>query len=217
MTTLTPSSPNKYNVGLSGKRTFADCFVVPDEREFKCAKLVHPTVIRIQRGENNVPKDIENWSKEKQAWWWTVHRTPWQLERCPEHLRNSYDIVIEAVKQDPLMLAYASEDPDGVRNVSEIVLVAVKKNGMALQHASEIECGIRNDMNVALAAVSQNGFALQFVQRSALDTFPCITLAAIKQNGLAIQFAPNRMRANPRVQEIARRQNWRAIDFFIKS
>ena len=72
------------------------------------------------------------------------------------NLRNSKPYMLEVVKNNGLLLEYASED---LRNDKEVVLKAVSQNGKSLEYAS---ADLRNDKEVVLKAVSQNGESLRY-------------------------------------------------------
>lgn len=72
------------------------------------------------------------------------------LSTLPLGFRNSFYIVLKAVKQNGLALEYASRE---LQNNRDIVMEAVKQNGLALQFASR---DLTMEREIVLEAVRQN-------------------------------------------------------------
>ena len=102
-----------------------------------------------------------------------VRKNGLELENIPFKDR---EIVLEAVRQNGMALAYAGSFKD-----REIVLEAVRKNGLAIKYA-----GSFIDKALILEAVRQNGLAIKY-SGPFLDRD--IILEAVRQNGLTIKYS----------------------------
>ena len=99
-----------------------------------------------------------------------------QSMRKIEQLKQTYNFMLEAVKQDGQALQFA--DPS-LRSNRAVVLEAVKQNGQALEWTDP---SLRNDRAVVLEAVRQDGWALEFADPS-LRNDCAVVLEAVKQDG----------------------------------
>lgn len=129
------------------------------------------------------------------------------LKYMKRHGMYNRDLVIAAVKQNPLALQFACED---LQKEPYIVCLAVQKNGMALEFASE---GLKGDEKVVLAAVKQNGLALKFAGGFLKRFNETVVLEAVKQNGMALEFVYNDLKRNKEVVDAAINQNAKAEQF----
>ena len=97
------------------------------------------------------------------------------------------EFLLEAVQNDPLALAYASEQ---LCDDAEVVNVAVSLSGRSLQFASE---SLRSDHSVVLTAVRTDWAALEFVADPALFEDPNIMFTAVAQSRKAIPYVSARL------------------------
>ena len=110
----------------------------------------------------------------------------------------SYEICLEAVKQNGDVLRYVPED----LKTSEICLTAVEQDGMALEH-------VPKDLKtpeIHLAAVKQNGDALRYVPKDFRT--PEICLAAVKQDGWALRYVPKDLRTEEICLAAVKHDSW---------
>ena len=103
------------------------------------------------------------------------------LEYASDNLKDDYETVLTAVKQDYKALQYASNRLQGDKG---IVLAAVVGNRAALQYASY---DMKNNKELVLAVVKQNGFALQYASTDMRNDEE-VVMAAIT-NSCAIRYA----------------------------
>ena len=129
----------------------------------------------------------------------------YMLENYPA-LREDREIMLFAVRQDGMLLQYAS--PSLKRDV-KVVTAAVEKNGLALQHADD---SLKRDRKVVLAAVSQKGTALSYADKSMRQDEE-IVLAAVSQRGGALQNAAKIMKGNRKVVLAAVKQRGTALQY----
>ena len=100
---------------------------------------------------------------------------------CGFDLRADKEAVLEAVRQDGLLLAYASTK---LRADREVVLEAVRQNGTALSYAFD---DLQTDRDFVIEAVGQNGLALAYATcnfRADRD----VVLEAVTQNPSALRY-----------------------------
>ena len=96
----------------------------------------------------------------------TVRQNGVLLEYASEELRGDREVVLAAVQQNGVALGYASEE---LRTDHEIALAAVQNGLLARQHVAESTEEPREDREVVPAAVQQRGVALAAVQQRALE------------------------------------------------
>ena len=119
------------------------------------------------------------------------------LRYVPEELKTS-EICLAAVEQDGWALLYVPED----LKTSEICLTAVKQDGMALEH-------VPKDLKtpeICLAAVKQNGMALRYVPKDFRT--PEICLAAVKQDGWALRYVPKDLKTEEIYLAAVKHDSW---------
>ena len=110
----------------------------------------------------------------------------------------SYEICLEAVKQDVDALRYVPEE----LKTPEICLEAVKRDGGALDLVPEE----LKTPEICLEAVKRDGGALQFVPK-AFRT-PEICLAAVKQDGWALRYVPKDLRTEEIYLAAVKHDSW---------
>ena len=96
----------------------------------------------------------------------TVRQNGVLLEYASEELRGDREVVLTAVQQNGVALGYASEE---LWRDHEIALAAVQNGLLARQHVAESTEEPREDREVVPAAVQQRGVALAAVQQRALE------------------------------------------------
>ena len=72
-----------------------------------------------------------------------VQKDGLELENLPAHFKKDRKIVLEAVKQDGLVLEYVIDD--SFKKDKEIVLAAVKQSGLVLKYA---DYSLRKDPDI---------------------------------------------------------------------
>lgn len=142
------------------------------------------------------------------------------LEFVKPPLNNDRDIVIAALKNDPLAIKYASpefqNDPkfldevNDIRNITNAIEM-VKKDGLALKFLPE---HLKNNYEVCMAAVTNNGLALQYVPKELREN-EVILKKALKENGLAIEFVPER-KITKEMAILAVKENGKALKLLPK-
>ena len=93
------------------------------------------------------------------------------LNKVSKELRADREVVIAAVKQEPLQLKWAQKS---LRGDKEVVMAVVSVYGSQLGDASD---SLRADKEVVLAAVENDSWALEYVDKS-LQKDPDIIKAA---------------------------------------
>lgn len=114
----------------------------------------------------------------------------------PNEFKNDKELALISVRINPLNLQYLSPD---LRADLEIVSEAICRNGFALNYAAEF---LRKDRNYILESVSKSGTLLKDLDFD-LKNDEEIVIAAIMNDPTAIQYASQRIKDNPKFQEIA--------------
>ena len=114
----------------------------------------------------------------------------------------SYEMCLEAVKQNGLALRFVPEE----FKTSEICLEAVKEKGWVLEYVPK---ELRTP-EICLEAVKQDGLALQFVPNEFITLEMC--LEAVKEKGHALEYVPKELRT-PEICLEAVKQNSYALQY----
>lgn len=153
------------------------------------------------------------------------------LKYASDELRNDYEFILSAIRENGGVLMYASRD---LRNNREIVLAAIEKTNEALRYASDelknnsevvraavlknfktlsfASDELKNNHEFILSIVRLNGEALQYASTS-LKNDSEIVLAAIKKNGYSLNFASDELKNNRAFILNVVGQNFRALNF----
>lgn len=132
-----------------------------------------------------------------------------RFEKYAGGFKSDPDVVLAAIKLNPMVLQYASED---LKNNKKIVLEAVKRNPLAIQFASN---ELKNDKEIVSTAVKKNGLTLQFAGED-LKNDLLVVSDAFDQNSKAIQFAGNDVMTNKQQMRSFIMRNYRALEFMSK-
>lgn len=131
-----------------------------------------------------------------------VRRCGSVLGRLHSGFAHDPEVVLEAVRNDPFALRFASV---ALRNDVLIVATAVHANGVALRYASS---ALRASRGFVLLAVASAGWAVRYASPS-LRRDPEVALAAVTNDGLALLcIAPTESHT---ILEAAVRQDRRAL------
>lgn len=85
-----------------------------------------------------------------------VRQHGYLLQYLSDELKDDYDVVLSALKENPSTFKYASER---LRDNKELALISMKDFGYSLEFAS---CRLKSDKEVVLTAVTRDGFALEY-------------------------------------------------------
>ncbi|EFC37824.1 predicted protein [Naegleria gruberi] len=103
------------------------------------------------------------------------------LSHVSQQLRKDRELMMEAVKNEPLSIKFADKS---LQNDRELVFEAVKRNGRALEYTFSF----RNDREIVITAVNTHPEILKYVNSNLQNDFELV-MEAIKSQGSCIQYA----------------------------
>lgn len=167
--------------------------------------------LALENVKNYADKALEfapEMKKDEKFVYSVVQRTGLDLKDAHLSLRKNKNIVLAAVRNNPLALQFASI----LKSDKEVVLEAVKKNGLALQFASE---ELRNDREVIYAAAIENLASLKFVddediKNEIINDQPTI-MKAVQHRGLSLFLASPKLKKDTEIITEAFKNNLYSI------
>lgn len=141
-----------------------------------------------------------------------IHSFSKNLRRVAKYVKNDRELLLAAVKENGLVIAFVNEKFSGDK---EVVLAAVNSYGDALAFASD---GLKNDVEVVIATVKNNGSALQFASNRLRDNKKVVRSAIRSSSGLAYKYCSVRMQRDADVINLAsnRLKNYnKTVDDFL--
>ena len=159
---------------------------------------------------------------------WLLFYVFWFLGLLPT-LRADRGFVLDAVRQNGLVLEYASET---LKNDRVVVLAAIRQDARAIEMAAphptfllsatqrffnvlghvDSPPTLQADRAFMLDAVAQNGLVLQYASET-LKNDRSLVLAAVTQNGLALQYVCDALREDREIILAAVNQNDEALQY----
>lgn len=112
------------------------------------------------------------------------------LKIVNDNFKNNKEIVMEAIKQNPLAIAYASDE---LKKDDELIKLVLKADGRNLQLFDE---NIRGNYDYASYACNSNPWAIQYVTDELKDSTTLIK-HVITRNPALIKFASKRIQNSP--------------------
>ena len=114
-----------------------------------------------------------------------IRKNPESFKTIDEKYRKDFDVALEAVIMDGLLLEFVSEK---LKSNEKIVKSAIESNPLALEFASSI---YKNDFDTVMYCVKRCGMTLKFASPK-MKKEREIVLEAVKQNALSILYADKR-------------------------
>jgi hypothetical protein len=130
------------------------------------------------------------------------------LKHACFQLRNDFEIVMAAIKQNGRALQFAGRELKERRGVQ---IEALQHTYFALEYCTEDVQ--RDSVLVQLYVVSRSGYGLQHAHYSLRDHQETVLFAAVHTDGKALQYASQRLRADPEVVLAALQKCGAAIQF----
>jgi len=134
----------------------------------------------------------------------------------PELEYDDFDVMLELVKQNGLLLIYAS---DILKQNHAIVLAAVTQNGMAIKIVYDYEIVYHEGYNYSdgrnndnLRTYSEAREIIDDTRQNLVDNEQIVS-TAVAQNGYAFEFISERLKQNREIARIAVKQNGRSFKF----
>ena len=128
------------------------------------------------------------------------------LEYIGIDLQGDKDVVMEAIKDIPHSLGYASYE---LQKNKEIGLECVKRNGYVLEYLCD---DFKNDKDIVLEAIKEHGDVLEFAS-SELQKNKEIVLTAVKKDGWALLYASIDLQDDKEIVLAAIKENKIAIEY----
>lgn len=160
----------------------------------ECIKIDTENQIIREQIEDRIPSPLSNLiasfatkTEEELEALQTVRKDGMELRNLSKKLQNNKEIVLEAIKQNPTSIKYASFL---LKKDRDVVKTAVQLNGWVLEHADKT---LQDDFEIVLLAVTEHGESIEYASDQ-LKNDPRIVKVAILRTPQALNVAGERIR-----------------------